>query len=87
METAFRDGQRADNPETYVLAWLALLQADDAPREAAALKTRLMLLSIDALSQWQRRLIELLTFVAGHRRRRPAGAFHTIQSLPTKGIR
>jgi hypothetical protein len=87
IETAFRDRRRADDPETYVLAWLALLRPSaDVPRAAATLKVRLMRECSGALTPWQRRLIELLSFVARHVRRRPAHALQSIALLSKKGM-
>jgi hypothetical protein len=79
IESAFRDRGRADDPETYVLAWLALLRAPaDAPWAAATLSGRLMRLRIGTQSAWQRRILELLAFVARHRS--AARAPHIVQS-------
>src|SRR5262245_11821235 len=81
-EDAFRDRRPADAPETHVVAWLAALQAPaNAPRAAATLIGRLMREHDGTLSPWQSRMIELLAFVARHRRRGPMGALHTIETL------
>src|SRR5262249_19093522 len=86
IETAVRNRCQADDPETYVLAWLALLRGrTDVPWAAAALKARLLHLRISPLSPWQRRIIELLALAARYRRVRPASARSTITSLSRKG--
>jgi hypothetical protein len=73
IETAYRDRHPEDVPETYVLAWLAILAPPvDTPRAAAKLVARLSRLHTGVRSSWQRRLIELLEFIARHRRRKPA---------------
>lgn len=70
IETAFLDRRQADDPETLVLAWLAILPVlNDAPRAAALLALRLQHAHGATLSDWQRRLIALLEFIAMHRRR------------------
>jgi hypothetical protein len=85
IETAFRDRHPADDPETYVLAWLAVLEApDDVPCAAAILASRLRGLRVGALSPWQERLIDLLDFVARHRRREFGGALRSIRSSARK---
>jgi hypothetical protein len=86
IETAFRNRCPADDPETYVLAWLAVLRVPaDAPCAAAVLASRLRCLSVGVLSPWQRRLIALLDFVARHRRRGLGGAIRSIKPSPRKG--
>jgi hypothetical protein len=86
IETAFRSRYQADDPEAYVLARLAVLWApDDAPCAAAGLASRLRHLSVGVLSPWQRRLIALLDFVAGHRRRDHGRALRSITSSARKG--
>jgi hypothetical protein len=86
IEIAFRDRCPADEPETYVLAWLAVLRAPvDAPCAAAILAERLRRLPICVRSPWQRRLIELLDFVARHRRRKHGDALRSINSPARKG--
>jgi hypothetical protein len=78
IETAFRGRCHADDPETYALAWLALLGAStDAPGAAARLSARLMRYRVGRLSAWQRRMLELLGFIARHRSH--------IKPLPKKG--
>ena len=87
IETAFRDRCQAEDPETYVLAWLALARARvDAPFAAAALKDRLARLRIGALSPRQRRILELLAFIARHRRDRPPSSLLDVKSLSKKGM-
>jgi hypothetical protein len=88
IEKAFRDRRPADDPETYVLAWLSLVRSSaEVPRAAAALAERLSRLRLGVRSPWQRRLIELLTFVAKHRRRSSAGgALRSITSASKKGL-
>jgi hypothetical protein len=77
IETAFLDRNITDDPETYLIAWLAVLeQPDDAPCAAACLANRLQQMCSGPLSDWQRRLIDLLFFVASHRRRSSSDA-HT----------
>jgi hypothetical protein len=86
IETAFRSRHPADDPETYVLAWLAVLRApDEAPCAAAVLASRLRRLRVGVLSPWQRRLIALLDFVAEHRRREHGGALRSITPSARKG--
>jgi hypothetical protein len=86
IETAFRNRSPVDDPETYVLAWLAVLPAmADAPRAAAILAGRLRRLRVGVPSPWQRRLIVLLDFVARHRRREHGGALRTVTSPAKKG--
>jgi hypothetical protein len=86
IEDAFRNRHPADDPETYVLAWLAVLQAPaEAPRAAAILAARLRRLRVGVLSPWQRRLIALLDFVAHHRRRESRGVLRSITSSARKG--
>jgi hypothetical protein len=86
IETAFRSRHPADDPETYVLAWLAVLRArDDASCAAAALASHLRRLSVGVLSPWQHRLFALLDFVAQHRRRENLGALGSITSSAKKG--
>lgn len=68
IEDAFSDRHPADAPETYVIAWLALIApSTDAPRAASLLVARLIEASGGGLSLWQARLIELLAFVSQHR--------------------
>lgn len=88
IETAFRDRHPADGPETYVLAWLSVVRTSaDVPRAAAALAERLSRLQLGVRSPWQRRLIELLAFVAKHRRRSSTGgAIRSIPSAARKGL-
>lgn len=89
LETAFRERQLADDPETYVLAWLALMRVPEgALRAAAALAQRLSDLQLGVRSPWQRRLIELLNFIARYRRRHrnPAAALRSITSAAKKGM-
>ena len=87
IETAFRDRRPADDPETFVLAWLSLMRAcPDVPRAATALAERLSRLQLGVRSPWQRRLIELLAFVAKHRRRSSAGALRSIKPVARKGL-
>lgn len=86
IEDAFRDRNPADAPDTYVLAWLALLGApDDAPRAAAELTTRLLQNHSGGLSFWQARLIELLAFVAQHTRSPSSATSQSLHSLSKKG--
>jgi hypothetical protein len=81
IENAFRDRRPADDPETYLLAWLSLMRASaDVPRAAAVLAARLSLLPLGVRSPWQRRLIELLEFVARHRPRSSGGRL--LRSIP-----
>lgn len=88
IENAFRDRRPADDPETYVLAWLSLVRASaDVPRAAAVLAERLSRLQLGVRSPWQRRLIELLAFVAKHRRRSSGGGpLRSITSAARKGM-
>jgi len=82
IENAFRDRRPADDPETYVLAWLGVLRTPaDVPRAEAALAERLSRLQLGVRSPWQRRLFELLEFVARHRRRSSAGRL--LRSIPS----
>lgn len=78
----------ADDPETYVLTWLSVVRASgDVPRAAAALAERLSRLQLRVRSPWQRRLIELLAFVAQHRRRSSAsGALRSITTAARKSM-
>jgi hypothetical protein len=87
IENAFQGRSPADDPETYVLAWLGLLRTPaDVPRAAAALAERLSRLKPGVRSPWQRRVIEILEFVATHRRRSSAGApMRSIPSAARKG--
>jgi hypothetical protein len=86
IETAFRDRRPADDPETYVLAWLSLMRRSaDVPRAATALAERLSLLPLGVRSPWQHRLIELLKFVAKHRRFSSGRRLRSIPSAPRKG--
>jgi hypothetical protein len=69
IESAFLGCRPSDDPETYVLAWLALLRQPDAvPRAAASLVRRLRRNHPTPVSDWHRRLIELLDFICAHRR-------------------
>jgi hypothetical protein len=88
IEDAFRDRHPGEDPETYVLAWLSVVRASaDVPRAAAALAERLSRLRLGVRSPWQRRLMELLTFVAKHRRRSSAGRpLRSILSAARKGL-
>jgi hypothetical protein len=87
IETAFRDCCPADDPETYVLAWLAVLPATaDAPCAAAILAERLKRLPIGVRSPWQRRLSALLDFVACHRRRKQGDTLRSVKSPARKGV-
>jgi len=88
IENAFRDRLSADDPETYVIAWLSLVRASShVPCAAAALAEHLSRLQLGVRSPWQRRLIELLTFVAKHRRRSSAGgALRSVPSAARKGL-
>ena len=88
IETAFRDRRPADDPETYVLAWLSLMRVcPDVPRAATALAERLSRLQLGVRSPWQRRLIELLAFVAKHHRRSSAGgALRSITPVAKRGL-
>jgi hypothetical protein len=87
IETAFRHRSHADDPETCVLAWLALVRGrTDVPSAAAALKARLTRLRIGTLSAWQRRILELLAFVARHRRRGSVSAISRNNPLSKKGM-
>jgi hypothetical protein len=87
IETAFRSDCCADEPETYVLAWLAILPPSvGAPRAAALLSARLQRLRVGKPSSAQRRLIELLDFVAMHRRRTDAGPIPICNPTPKKGM-
>jgi hypothetical protein len=84
IESAFRGRNQADDPETYILAWLTLLPVPaDVPRSAAILSGRLLRLRTGTRSTWQRRLLELLAFVARHRRAAPTPPI--FQSLSKKG--
>jgi hypothetical protein len=70
IESAFLGRRPSDDPETYLLAWLAVLrQPDDVPRAAASLVRRLRRIHRAPVSDWQRRLIDLLDFISAHRRR------------------
>lgn len=55
-------------PETFVLAWLALIERPNAPLAASNLIARLLQQHTGRLSFLQARLIELLAFVAQHSR-------------------
>jgi len=86
IETAFRHRCHADDPETYLLAWLALVRTHtDVPAAAAALRARLTHLPIGTLSLWQRRTLKLLAFVARHRRRGSLCAIPCNKPLSKKG--
>jgi hypothetical protein len=67
IESAFLDCCPSDDPETYVLAWLAVLRQSDAPPPAAASLVRRLRRDHPApVSDWQRRLIDLLEFISAH---------------------
>lgn len=86
IENAYRERVPADAPETYLLAWLAILPSKaDAPRAAASLLHRLVRLQPLARSPWQHRVIELLELVAKHRRRATGGASSSVQFSSAKG--
>lgn len=88
IETAFRTRHPADDPETYLLAWLAVLSKQaDAPHAARMLAGQLRRLAPCAPSPWQQRLIELLDFVAAHRPRlqRETPVHPSQKSAPAKG--
>jgi hypothetical protein len=80
IETAFRRPSHSDDPETYLLAWLALIGLHRAPRAASELKQRLLELPLETPTPWQRRLVSLLAFVAAHAR-----PCCPISSFPEKG--
>jgi hypothetical protein len=87
IETAFRQRCPADDPETYVLAWLiAVGLAADVPRAAGLLAARLSRLRLGVRSPWQRRLLELLHFIARHRRRPRAGTRRLIKISNMEGM-
>jgi hypothetical protein len=87
IETAFRHRWHADDPETYVLAWLALVRTHtDASFAAAALKARLTHLRIGPLSHRQCRILELLAFAARHVRRGSVHAVPCNNPLSKKGM-
>jgi hypothetical protein len=89
IESAFRDRRPADDPETYVLAWLSVVGTSaDVPRAAVALTERLSRLQLGVRSPWQRRLIKLLAFIAKHRRRSSAGGagLRSITCAARKGL-
>jgi hypothetical protein len=70
IESAFLGCRPSYDPETYVLAWLAVLrQREGVPSAAASLVRRLRRNRPAPVSDWQRRLIDLLDFVSAHRRR------------------
>ena len=86
IEDAFRDPFPRDAPETYVLAWFALLEEPaEAPLAAAKLIMHLLRNRSGDLSFWQARLIELLAFVARHTRSPTCGDAQRFQLSPKKG--
>jgi hypothetical protein len=71
IETAFACPWRGGDPVTAILAWLAILPPGaDPPAAAGRLRQRLRAKTRPPLSQSQKRLLDLLDFVAAHR---PAG--------------
>jgi hypothetical protein len=86
IEDAFRNPFPRDAPETYVLAWFALLEEPaEAPLAAAKLIMHLLRNRSGDLSFWQARLIELLAFVAQHTRSPTRGDAQRFQLSPKKG--
>jgi hypothetical protein len=86
IENAFRNPCPADAPETYVLAWFALLDVPaEVPLAAAKLTRHLLRNHSGGLSFWQARLIELLAFVAQHSRSPIRGEAQCFQLSPKKG--
>lgn len=73
VEGFFRECRdAADAPETILLAWLAILPpATEPPVAARSLLGRLVPVAAHALSIRQRRLLDLLVFIARHHRQSP----------------
>lgn len=69
LEITFLDGAGTDDPETVVLAWLAILPNGlDPPDAARRLHRRLTTLAPERLTPQQARLLSLLDLIAAHRR-------------------
>lgn len=69
IETAFACPWRGGDPVTAILAWLAILPPGaDPPAAAGRIRQRLRAKASPPLSRPQERLLDLLDFVAAHRR-------------------
>jgi hypothetical protein len=86
IENAFMKGDPTDDPETYILAWLAISpQRCDAPAAANTLMRRLLRHPSQSPTRWQMRLLDLLAHIAACPKRRPGHRSVFQEHQQTKG--